>query len=305
MYGESCGRIGEGSNSTVLIYKRDAKVYAVKRFRKRRRSESAKDYMKRIAGEYCIASSVSSHPNIVTTLDLVLKEDVYCTVMEYCNGGDLFECIKDGRMNSEYERACCFRQLIRGLSHLHSLGVAHRDVKPENLLWTARGQLKIADFGSATVFRTPYDNTSVLPWEQNVHKVGSVPYIAPELLLTGKRTVDSGTYSAVNITRLDAADIWSAGIVLYCVYRNGLPWKQASPSDAGYREFLKCQGNFVLFTDIPSGPQGLLYRMLDINVQSRISADDILATDGWCKSTMVCRDGIDLANRMHYHSAMQ
>ena len=83
MYGELCGKIGEGSNGVILIYKRDTNLYAVKRFRKPKRNENAKEYLKRLASEYCIASSVSAHPNILKTIDLVLKENIYCTVMEY------------------------------------------------------------------------------------------------------------------------------------------------------------------------------------------------------------------------------
>ncbi|KAI9271549.1 kinase-like domain-containing protein [Phascolomyces articulosus] len=331
MYGDLYGKIGEGSNGVVLIYKRNTMLYAVKRFRKPRRNENNKDYMKRLASEYCIASSVSAHPNILTTIDLVLKDDGYCTVMEYCTGGDLFSCIKEGRMNIDYERACCFKQIIRGVAYLHSLGVAHCDLKPENLLWTARGQLKIADFGSARVFRTPYDMNDDVPKKKVTlsaassttitstttsltttsgkqyrrkknkpsvgQQMGSLPYLAPEYF-NKKETIEWQS------SRPDAGDIWSVGIILYCLYRNGLPWKQATKSDSGHREYLRCQEvrNFVLFSALPSGPRCLLYQMLDTNVQSRISAADILATDPWCKSSMVCRDGRDFANNIHQHT---
>ena len=191
-------------------------------------------------------------------------------------------------MTTDYERDCCFKQLLRGIAYLHSLGVAHRDIKPENLLWTRSGKLKICDFGSARVFRTPYDNAAMVPEERDSHKVGSLPYIAPEK----------------TSTRPDAGDIWSAGIVLYCLYRNGLPWKHATKSDPGFNEFSRCQEDFVLFSVIPAGPRNLLYRMLDANPQSRVSAEEILSADPWCKSTMVCRDGIDFANRTHCHAVI-
>ena len=83
VYGEPYGRVGEGSNGTVVIYKQNTTLYAVKRFRKPKRNESSKDYMKRLTSEYCIASSVSAHSNVITTIDLVLKEGRYCTVMDY------------------------------------------------------------------------------------------------------------------------------------------------------------------------------------------------------------------------------
>jgi hypothetical protein len=81
--------IGRGATAVVrLVHKMDRKdssdkLYAVKEFRKRRKNESEKEYMKKLTGEFCI-SSTFQHPNVVETVDLVLDEQQrYCTVMEY------------------------------------------------------------------------------------------------------------------------------------------------------------------------------------------------------------------------------
>lgn len=86
-YGECYRRLGEGSTAVVMITRKlegkGEKLYAIKQFRKRQRSESEKEYMKKLTSEFCI-SSTFSHPNIVETIDLVLDDRKrYSTVMEY------------------------------------------------------------------------------------------------------------------------------------------------------------------------------------------------------------------------------
>jgi protein-serine/threonine kinase len=166
-------------------------------FRKRRKNETEKEYVKKLTAEFCISSTLH-HINIVETVDLVQDENMHwCEVMEFCPGGDLYAAIKRGGM-SPAEVECCFRQILTGVHYLHSQGVAHRDIKPENLFFDMRGHLKvcvipcaafhaptmsqIGDYGASTVYR--------LPWETTIHMstglCGSEPYIAPEQFI-GKR----------------------------------------------------------------------------------------------------------------------
>jgi hypothetical protein len=86
-YGQCFRRLGEGSTAVVMITRKlkgnSEKLYAIKQFRKRQRSESEKQYMKKLTSEFCI-SSTFSHRNIVETIDLVLDDRKrYSTVMEY------------------------------------------------------------------------------------------------------------------------------------------------------------------------------------------------------------------------------
>lgn len=111
-------------------------------FRKRRKNETEKDYVKKLTSEFCISSTLH-HTNIVETVDLVQDESHHwCEVMEYCPGGDLYAAVKKGTMVPE-EIDCYFKQILEGVSYLHSMGVAHRDIKPENLLLDGRGRVKI------------------------------------------------------------------------------------------------------------------------------------------------------------------
>lgn len=172
--------IGKGATAVVRLAhkwdRREEKLYAVKEFRKRRKNETEKDYVKKLTSEFCISSTLH-HINVVETVDLVQDEQQHwCEVMEYCPGGDLYAAIKKGGMSSG-EVECTFKQLLHGIQYLHSMGVAHRDIKPENLLLDGRGHVKITDFGVSDVFR--------MCWEKKTHLskglCGSEPYIAPEL----------------------------------------------------------------------------------------------------------------------------
>ncbi|KAJ7187426.1 kinase-like domain-containing protein [Mycena haematopus] len=216
--------IGKGATSVVrLAHKWDRsegdKMYAVKEFRKRRKTETEKEYVKKLTAEFCISSTLH-HVNIVETVDLVQDEQGrWCEVMEFCPGGDLYAAIKKGGM-SPSEVECCFKQILSGVGYLHSQGVAHRDIKPENLFFDTAGHLKIGDYGASTVYR--------LPWEATIHMstglCGSEPYIAPEQFL-GK------PYDA----RL--VDIWACGIVYYCLHFQELPWRAAQQSDQLYAAY--------------------------------------------------------------------
>lgn len=299
-YGECYKRLGKGSTAIISICRskkinpttdkqQGSKLYAIKQFRKKNRSETEKDYMKKLTSEFCI-SSTFHHVNVVETIDLVLDDqNRYCTVMEYCPGGDLFSVIMTEHM-TDVEKSCCFKQLMEGLAYLHSVGVAHRDIKPENLLLTLDGKLKITDFGVSDVFRCA--------WEKTRHKsgglVGSEPYIAPEAFEKDHEYWGSN------------ADIWSAGIVLYSMYRGGHAWIRADKSvDREFRNYLRHYPTqtFPNFKKFPAIVSNLLYSMLDPNPETRITAEEVLQHE-WVKSILVCEKGIDAMNREHHHTTM-
>ena len=132
----------------------DGKTFAVKQFRKRMTSENEKEYVKKVTAEFCIGSTLH-HTNVIETLDMVREGSVFYQIMEYAPN-DLFNIVMSGKMNND-EIACCWRQMLNGVEYLHSIGIAHRDLKLDNIVLDERGIVKLIDFGCATIFKYPYD----------------------------------------------------------------------------------------------------------------------------------------------------
>ena len=160
-YGKLGRVLGSGAGGSVRLMKRseDSTVFAVKEFRPRHSYETEREYVKKLTAEYCIGSSLH-HGNIIETLDIVQEKGKWYEVMEYAPF-DLFAIVMTGKMSRE-EISCCFLQILSGVTYLHSMGLAHRDLKLDNVVVNDRGIMKIIDFGSAHVFKYPFENTIVL-----------------------------------------------------------------------------------------------------------------------------------------------
>lgn len=159
-YGKFGKTLGSGAGGSVRLVKRptDGAVFAVKEFRAKHSYESEKEYAKKVTAEFCIGSTLK-HGNVVETLDIVQEKGRWYEVMEYCPY-DLFATVMTGKMSKE-EVSCAFLQVLSGVTYLHGMGLAHRDLKLDNVVINKDGILKIIDFGSASVFRYPFENDIV------------------------------------------------------------------------------------------------------------------------------------------------
>lgn len=154
-YGKIDRVLGSGAGGSVMLMKRDdGRAFAVKEFRQRQARESKRRYTKKITAEFCVASALH-HSNIIETMDIVEVRDRWFQVMEFAPY-DLFSIVMSGKMSRE-EVTCCWLQLLSGVTYLHSCGVAHRDLKLDNVVVTNGGIMKIIDFGSAHVFQYPHE----------------------------------------------------------------------------------------------------------------------------------------------------
>ena len=160
-YGKFGRVLGTGAGGSVRLIRRSADntLFAVKQFRDRHSYESERDYSKKVTAEFCIGSTLH-HGNIIETLDIVHEHGHWYEVMEYAPY-ELFAIVMSGKMSRE-EISCCFLQIFNGVTFLHSMGLAHRDLKLDNVVVNQYGIMKIIDFGSATVFRYPFENDIVL-----------------------------------------------------------------------------------------------------------------------------------------------
>lgn len=170
--------IGKGAGGSVRLIRRasDQKTFAVKQFRKRLPHESEKDYIKKVTAEFCIGSTLH-HPNVIETLDIIQEGSTYFEIMEYAPN-DLFNVVMSGMMSRE-EISCCWRQLLNGVEYLQSMGIAHRDIKLDNLVLDHLGILKIIDFGCSTVYKYPFEDTITLTkgkTKQQDIKAGKLTY---------------------------------------------------------------------------------------------------------------------------------
>lgn len=153
--------LGSGAGGSVKLMKRssDGLTFAVKQFRERHSYETEREYNKKVTAEFCIGSTLH-HGNIIETLDIIHEKGHWYEVMEYAPY-DLFAIVMTGKMSRE-EIACSFLQIVNGVTFLHSMGLAHRDLKLDNVVVNEHGIMKLIDFGSASVFRYPFENDIIL-----------------------------------------------------------------------------------------------------------------------------------------------
>ncbi|KAL8938388.1 MAG: hypothetical protein Q9216_003927 [Gyalolechia sp. 2 TL-2023] len=151
-YGKFGKVLGSGAGGSVRLMKRssDGVTFAVKQFRDRHSYETEREYSKKVTAEFCIGSTLH-HGNIIETLDIIHERGHWYEVMEYAPY-DLFAIVMTGKMSRE-EICCSFLQIVSGVAFLHSMGLAHRDLKLDNVVVNERGITKLIDFGSAAVFR--------------------------------------------------------------------------------------------------------------------------------------------------------
>ncbi|GAP82589.1 putative HAL protein kinase [Rosellinia necatrix] len=218
-YGKIGRVLGSGAGGSVKLMKRseDNTVFAVKEFRPRHSYETEKEYTKKLTAEFCFGSALH-HGNIIETLDIVQEKGKWYEVMEYAPF-DLFAIVMTGKM-SKAEVNCCFLQILSGVTYLHSSGLSHRDLKLDNVVVSEHGIMKIIDFGSAHVFKYPFESEIVLA----SGIVGSDPYLAPEVY--DERKYDPQT-----------VDIWSLAIIFCCMSLRRFPWKLPRLTDNSYRLF--------------------------------------------------------------------
>lgn len=285
--------LGTGASGLVLLVtsRHDNVVYAVKKFRPRQApQELVQDYRTKVEVEFKIGQQLT-HENVIHTIELITDmptrkmisanpntEPDYYIVMEYC-AYDFFTLVMLGLM-SEPEVACYFKQLVLGVAFLHSIGLAHRDLKLDNCVVNQYGQLKIIDFGSAVWFR---GTQTQVQFAKGI--VGSDPYLAPEVF----EYVDVGYDPRL-------ADVWLVAIIYCCMVLRRFPWKIPKQSDSLYRSFSQGQmpGDGLLSDldsdydggDNPYGAQrllrllpremrGLVKKMLTIDPERRYLIEDV------------------------------
>lgn len=167
-----------------------------------------KDFLAKFKREAEAVANIT-HPNIVNVYDVGQEGKVHYIVMEYVDGQNLKEIIKNEGVLDEYTALDITKQIAQALSAAHKKGVIHRDIKPHNILISNEDrQVKVADFGIAkAVSNSTITNIGSI--------IGSVHYFSPEQA--------KGQPVANN------ADLYSLGIVLYEMLIGRVPFRGDSP----------------------------------------------------------------------------
>ncbi|KAK0180892.1 hypothetical protein PV327_003226 [Microctonus hyperodae] len=206
-----------------------------------------------------------SNPHIIRYFGQRSEPNMEYIFLEYASGGELFDRIEPDVGMPEYQAKKYFKQLIAAVEYLHCRGVAHRDLKPENLLLDDKDNLKVSDFGLATVYRLQGKERCL------EKRCGTLPYVAPEVL--------SRPYHA------EPADIWSCGIILIALLAGELPWDEADPMCREYTDFR--EGRYPTMNPwkkIDSIPLGLIRKILIHSPGSRYTINDIKEHRWYLKS---------------------
>ncbi|KAG0496492.1 hypothetical protein HPP92_001010 [Vanilla planifolia] len=200
------------------------------------------------------------HPNVVRLHEVSASKTKIYMILEYVNGGELFDRIASKGRLPEHLGRKIFHQLIDGISYCHDKGVYHRDLKPENVLVDVNGRIKISDFGLSAL-------THHLGNDGLLHTTcGSPNYIAPEVL--ANRGYDGAM-----------SDIWSCGVILYVILTAVLPFDDRNLAVL-YQKIFKGDTKIPKWLSI--GAQNMLRRILDPNPKTRINVAEI-KEDGWFK----------------------
>ena len=194
------------------------------------------------------------HPNIMRLYDVWETSTELYLILEYVEGGELFDYICENGRLSTSEALGCFQQIIAAVDYCHHFNIAHRDLKPENLLLDGHKNIRVADFGMAAWQKS--SSTGMLKTA-----CGSPHYAAPEVI--------AGTpYNG------SASDIWSCGVILFALLAGKLPFDDDDL--ATLLEKVKI-AKFEIPAHIDRQAKHLISRMLEKDVQKRITMPEILA----------------------------
>ncbi|KAI8334196.1 kinase-like domain-containing protein [Chlamydoabsidia padenii] len=197
--------VGTGSFGRVHLAqgRTTGRFYAIKALRKqelvdRRQVEHANN-------ERVILRSVD-HPFVVKLWDTFQDEGHVFFVMSYVPGGELFRILRKNKSFSESAARFYAAEVLLAIDYLHSLDIAYRDIKPENILLDAEGHVKLADFGFSK-------KVTDLTWTV----CGTPDYLAPEIIRSQGYT--------------KAVDWWSFGVLIYEMVMGEAPFQAENPVD--------------------------------------------------------------------------
>ncbi|GKY91722.1 hypothetical protein MPSEU_000144000 [Mayamaea pseudoterrestris] len=247
----------------------------------RLKTKHAEDPMKEISA---MQLAGNNHPNVLGLVEVLFDgRNVNC-VLRYCDSGDLFQLLQESQPSKAPQQQqqqqpgqpepvarYWFRQLVEGVKYIHSRGICHRDLSPENVMIDKDGCL-IIDFGMC--LRMPYlENDHAAATMTDVTRgtrrclmkpqgaCGKLPYMSPEIF-KNREPFDG-----------ELVDVWTLGTILFCMLTGNRSYQQPHPSDAQF--YWMTHGLPQLLADwsvsLSSDGVDLLQQLLQINPRLRIN----------------------------------
>lgn len=240
--------LGQGTYGKVklAVERHTGRKVAIKSIRKTKIDNETD--LRRIRREIDIMSSLR-HPHLISIYEVFENKEKIIIVMEYANGGELYDYINDRKQLDTHEARKYFRQIVSAIHYCHQHNIVHRDLKLENILLDKAGNVKIADFGLSNHFSQDHllNTFCGSPLYASPEIVNGLPYFGPEV------------------------DCWSLGVLLYTLVYGAMPFdgsdfkrlrKQISEGD--YYEPAK-----------PADASGLIARLLCVDPDRRAGMEDI------------------------------
>ncbi|PNY28744.1 Serine/threonine-protein kinase CLA4 [Tolypocladium capitatum] len=262
-------KIGQGASGSVYVAKIKDTAQGIAREVLRQQGSRAQVAIKQmdlahqprkelIVNEIMVMKD-SRHRNIVNFLDAFLRNNnaELWVVMEYMEGGALTDVIDNNPSISEEQISTICHETCQGLQHLHAQSIIHRDIKSDNVLLDARGNVKITDFGFCAKLTDTKSKRATM--------VGTPYWMAPEV-------VKQKEYGS-------KVDIWSLGIMAIEMIESEPPYLNEEPLKALYLIATNGTPRLKKPEKLSKELKAFLSVCLCVDIKSRASADELLAHD--------------------------
>ena len=218
------------------------------------------DERRRVDREITILRLVD-HPYLMKMHDLIQNKTHKYMILEYLPGGELYDLImRNGGRLAPDDAFKYFFQLLVGVAYMHRRKLVHRDIKLENMIRDAKGDIKLADFGMSC---------EMPPGGKLKESVGSPHYACPEI-------VQGNAYDGYQ------ADAWSTGVVLFVLLTGNLPF-MAEDTNVLYEKISK--GDYRMPSELPDPAQELIRGLINPSGSRRLDVDGI-AKSKWFHSRL-------------------
>ena len=241
--------IGHGAfgKVNIALHILSGHIVAIKSFNKIKKTFP----INKIYYEIKLLKKLRNHKNIVKFLEHFENEKHFFIVMENISGGNLLNAINKMSKFSEVMAKNIFKQLIETIKYLHSIGIVHRDIKPDNILLELDNTIKLCDFGVSK---------EVKEGQLLTDSCGTPAFVAPEVL-------KDSPYNPY------MTDVWSSGVVLYAMITGFFPFRGVNETEL-HRNIKS--GVFPKLKDASNELKDLLNKIFEVNPNKRITIERIL-----------------------------